>query len=207
MIRLHDYWRSSAAYRLRIALNLMGVAYEQVAVNLLAGAHETPAHLALNPQGLVPVLEIDGLVMTQSLAIIEYLDEVHAAGFLPEHPAGRARVRALSYAIAMETAPICNLSVRTFVEQESGGKISADAWQLRFITRGLAAFETMLATGAGDYCYGDRVSMADICLVPQLYNARRAGVDLSAMPLLCAIDARLAALPAVAAALPENNAP
>ncbi|MEX0968947.1 MAG: maleylacetoacetate isomerase [Paracoccaceae bacterium] len=207
MIRLHDYWRSSAAYRLRIALNLMGVAYEQIAVNLLSGAHKTPAHLALNPQGLVPVLEIDGLVMTQSLAIIEYLNEAHEAGFLPAHPTGRARVRALSYAIAMETAPICNLSVRQYVEQESGGAITADGWQLRFISQGLAAFEAMLAHEAGDFCHGDEISMADICLVPQLYNARRAGVDLAAFPLIGAIDARLAALPPIMAALPENNAP
>lgn len=207
MIRLHDYWRSSAAYRLRIALNLMGVAYDSVPVDLLTGAHKTPAHLALNPQGLVPVLEIDGQVMTQSLAIIEYLDEVHGAGFLPTHPVGRAKVRALSYAIAMEVAPVCNLSVRKFAAEHSGGGITVDGWQVHFMSHGLPAFESMLAHEAGDFCHGDTVSMADICLVPQLYNARRVGIDLAQFPLIGAIDARLAALPAVAAALPENHAP
>ena len=207
MIRLHDYWRSSAAYRLRIALNLMEVDYAQVAVDLLASAHKAPAHLALNPQGLVPVLEIDGLVMTQSLAIIEYLDEVHGAGFLPEQPAARARVRALSYAIAMEIAPVCNLSVRKYAEAQSGGLISADGWQAHFIAKGLAEFELMLAQGAGAYCHGDRISMADICLVPQLYNARRAGLGLAPYPQSCAIEARLCAVRAIAAALPENHAP
>jgi len=203
MIRLHDYWRSSAAYRLRIALNLMGVDYDSVKVELLTGAHKTPAHLALNPQGLVPVLEIDGQVMTQSLAIIEYLDEVHGAGFLPKHPVGRARVRALSYAIAMEIAPVCNLAVRTYAAEHSAGTLTADSWQSHFTTKGLGAFEQMLAAGSGEFCHGDEISMADICLVPQLYNARRAGVDLGPMPLIRAIDARLAAIPAVAKSLPE----
>lgn len=207
MLRLHDYWRSSTAYRVRIALNLMGAAYESVPVNLLTGAHKTPEHLALNPQGLVPVLEIDGQVMTQSLAIIEYLDEVHGAGLLPKDPVARAQVRALSYAIAMEIAPVCNLSVRRYAAQHSAGAMTTDSWQCHFITLGLAAFETMLQTSAGKFCHGDEVTMADICLVPQMYNARRAGVMLGAMPLTCEIDARLAGIPAFAHALPEAVQP
>jgi maleylacetoacetate isomerase len=207
MLRLHDYWRSSAAYRVRIALNLLGAEYESLPVDLLTGAHKTPEYLALNPQGLVPVLEIDGQLMTQSLAIIEYLDEVHAAHLLPKDPVARAQVRALSYAIAMEIAPVCNLSVRRYAAQHSAGAMTTDSWQCHFISLGLKAFETMLQTSAGLFCHGDQISMADICLVPQMYNARRAGVMVAAMPLSCEIDARLAALPAFARALPEAVQP
>jgi maleylacetoacetate isomerase len=124
---LYDYWRSSAAYRLRIGLGLLGLGWRAVPVNLLTGEHKAAANLARNPQGLVPTLEIDGLTLTQSLAILEYLDETRGAGWLPGDPAGRARVRALAYAIAMEIHPVCNLSVARFAVENSGGGITMES--------------------------------------------------------------------------------
>lgn len=207
-ITLYDYWRSSAAYRVRIALGLLAQPYRAFSVNLLDGSHRAPANLARNPQGLVPTLEIDGLVLTQSVAILEYLDETRAAGFLPKDPVGRARVRALSYAIAMEIAPVCNLSVRNFAAQSSGGAITADAWQVHFMQLGLAAVERMLKRPAtGLCCHGDSVTMADICLVPQIYNARRAHIDLAAYPRIVAIMAHLETMPAIIAAHPDQHKP
>lgn len=204
MTVLHDYWRSSAAYRLRIALAHLGESWDSLPVDLVAGAQRTPTHLARNPQGLVPVLEIDGLVLTQSLAIIEYLDETRSAGFLPADAPGRARVRALAYALAMEIHPVCNLRVARHAVQASNGVITMEDWMGRFIADGLVAFEEMLDHPAtGDFCHGDRLGLADICLVPQLYNARRWRVDLSALPRITRIDAALAQLPAVKAAHPD----
>lgn len=207
-ITLHDYWRSSASYRVRIALNLLGLEWRSLPVDLLAGAQRGPENLARNPQGLVPTLEIDGLVLTQSLAILEYLDETRAGGFLPADPAGRARVRALAHAVAMEIHPVCNLSVTRFAAEASGGRIATEDWMRHHIPRGLAALEALLDHPAtGRFCHGDRISLADLCLVPQLYNARRWGVDLAALPRILAIEARLAALPAVAAAHPDQCRP
>lgn len=208
MITLYDYWRSSAAYRVRIGLNLAGLAYGSVPVDLVAGAQTSAANLARNPQGLVPTLEIDGLTLTQSLSILEYLDEVHGAGFLPRDAAGRARARALAYAIAMETAPVCNLSVRTYAAAQSNGGITADSWQNHFITKGLVAFEAMLDhPDTGRFCHGDRVTLPDICLIPQVYNARRIGLDLASLPRIKAIVASLETLAAVQAAHPDTHQP
>ena len=208
MITLYDYWRSSAAYRVRIALNLLGVPYDRIAVDLLQGEQREAANTLRNPQGLVPTLQIDGLTLTQSLAIVEYLDQTRGPVFLPKDPAGRARVRALAYAVAMEIAPVCNLSVRNYAESISGGSTTADDWQRHFIARGLAALEVMLNHPAtGPYCHGDCVSLADLCLVPQIYNAERAGVDLTPLPRIAAIMARLAAIPQVAAAHPDRVRP
>ncbi|HEU0222674.1 MAG TPA: maleylacetoacetate isomerase [Paracoccaceae bacterium] len=205
---LYDYWRSSASFRVRIALNLLGMEYRTVPVNLLAGEQAEPENLARNPQGLVPTLEIDRLTLTQSLAIIEYLDETRAAGFLPEDPEGRARVRALAYAVAMEIHPICNLRVARFAAEHSGGNLDMRAWMHAFVPKGLAAIEVMLDDPAtGPYCHGDRVTMADICLVPQVYNARRWKIGLDAMPRIREITARLEALEPFAAASPDRVAP
>lgn len=204
MITLHDYWRSSASYRVRIALGLAGLSWDTHPVNLVEGAQRSPEHLARNPQGLVPVLEIDGQSLTQSLACIEYLDETRGLGLLPEAPIDRARVRALAHAIAMEIHPVCNLGVARWAVAHSNGGITMDGWMRHFITGGLAAFEEMLA--GGDYCFGDRITLADICLAPQLYNARRWGIDLELMPKIRKVEAVLAGIPAFAAAHPDRVA-
>lgn len=208
MITLYDYWRSSAAYRVRIALALLNLPHSAIAVNLLDYSHRAPENLARNPQGLVPTLMIDGQTLTQSVAILEYLDETRAAGFLPLQAADRARVRALAYAVAMEISPVCNLSVRNHAAFASAGAITAEGWQSHFMTSGLAAFERMLDhPGTGLCCHGDTVSIADICLVPQIYNARRAAIDLSAFPQITRIMAHLDTLPAIAAAHPDQHKP
>jgi maleylacetoacetate isomerase len=206
MIILYDYWRSSAAYRVRIALNLAGLSYRSIPVDLVKGEHRTPENLARNPQGLVPTLKIDGLQLTQSLAILEYLDEAHDAGFLPRDAVGRAHVRALAYAVAMETAPVCNPSVRNYAAQKSNGTVTAEHWQNHFITKGLTAFEAMLP-GTGIYCHGDTITLPDICLVPQAYNARRVGMDLGMFPRINSILDRLETLAAIKAAHPDQHIP
>ncbi|MEJ2002939.1 MAG: maleylacetoacetate isomerase [Maritimibacter sp.] len=203
MIRLYDYWRSSASYRVRIALGLAGLDWQSDAINLLDGDQRGAVHLARNPQGLVPALEIDGEVLTQSLAIVEYLDETRGLGLLPDAPLKRARVRALAYAIAMEIHPICNLSVAKHAAEASGGAISMEGWMQHFIANGLAAVEEMM-TG-GETCLETGLSLADICLVPQVYNARRWGVDLEPLPKIQRACDYLEALPAFAAAAPENT--
>ena len=203
MTHLYDYWRSSAAYRVRMALNLCDIAYDSTSVDLVKGEQRSVEYTARNPQGLVPTLEIDGIRLTQSLAILEYLAETRG-GLLPADAAGRAQVRALAYAIAMEIAPICNLSVRNHVA--SMGAMTADDWQRHYISKGLAAFETML-TAAGRFCHGDSISIADLCLVPQVYNAQRVGVDMRSFPRIEKIVANLVEIPAIAAAHPDRVKP
>lgn len=203
---LYDYWRSSAAYRLRIAFGIAGIEYDAVPVDLLTGAHQSAENLARNPQGLVPTVEIDGTTMTQSLAIIEYLGDAGHHSFLPEAPLDKAHVRALSYAIAMEIHPVCNLSVAKFAASHSGGEITMESWMRQFIPKGLKGFEDMLR-GEGTYCFGDSVTLADLCLVPQIYNATRWGVDLTPFPKTHAAYAALEKLDAVQTAHPDNWQP
>lgn len=206
---LYDYWRSSASYRVRIALNLAGIAYRAVSVDLRAGDQTSDPHLARNPQGLVPVLDIDGVRLTQSLAILDYLDQTRDMGLLPSDPANRARAMALAQSIAVDVHPVCNLSVAQFATSLSG---AADGmprdWMRHFIRPGLVAFEALLAGfEQSPFCTGSRPGLADICLIPQLYNAQRWQVDMTDLPRILAIEAACADHPAFKAAHPDAVAP
>lgn len=206
---LHDYWRSSASYRVRIALALKGIAYRRVVVDLVAGDQRAPVHLALNPQGLVPALEIDGLVLTQSLAILDYLDETRPdPPLLPTDSAARASVRAIALAVACEVHPVSNLSVLARVEALAGADARGE-WNRDNICRGLAAIERLLHHPGftGQFCHGDRPGLADCTLIPQLYNASRWGVGFDHLPRISAVARACAVHPAFLAAHPETVAP
>lgn len=208
---LHNYFRSSASYRVRIALNLKGLAYDYRAVHLSRGGGEQfgAAFRALNPLALVPVLEHDGQHLTQSLAILEYLEEVQPKPpLLPGTPAGRARVRALSLAVACEIHPLNNLRVLNYLTRTLGVTTEAkDEWYRHWVELGLAALEQQLAGSAhtGKFCHGDTPTIADCCLIPQLFNARRFACDLSAYPTLLGVEANCVALPAFRDAAPERQ--
>lgn len=209
-IVLFDYWRSSASYRVRIALESLGLGYRRQSIDLIGGEQRSPEHRARNPQGLVPTLMIDGHMLTQSLAIIEYLSETRPqARFLPVDTLGRQRVRALAYAIAMEVHAVCNTSVINHVLQITGGGEDVRAgWMKKFIGDGLAAVEVLLDRPAtGTFCHGEAPTMADFCLVPQVYNAERWGADISMLTRVCRIAETCRALPAFQAAHPEAVKP
>lgn len=179
-ITLYDYWRSSASYRVRIALNLAGLPFETVSVDIFKGDHRLENHLKRNPQSFVPVINIDNKSFTQSLSIIEYLNETRGLDLLPKDHAKRARVTALAYAIAIDIHPICNLSVSSFAEEISGEKNYKQKWMKKFIGPGLEAFEKLLEDfPTGSYSVGDTPSLPDICLIPQIYNAMRWEVDIA----------------------------
>jgi len=206
-MRLYDYWRSSAAYRVRIALNFKELAYEQVAVDLRAGAQRAPEFLALNPQGLVPVLEDGDAVLTQSLPILNYLEERYPErSLLPKDLPGRALARGIAVAIACEIHPLNNLRVLQYLEHELGLDAAARrAWYHHWIAEGLGPLETTLASRAGTFCVGDAPSLADVCLVPQVYNARRYDCDLQPYPTIRRIDERCRELEPFARAAPERQ--
>jgi maleylpyruvate isomerase len=186
---LHGFFRSSATYRVSIALRLKGLAFENVAYNLRDKEQLTPAFLALNPQGLVPALEIDSAVLTQSLAICEYLDEVHPApALLPADPLARAKIRAAAYVIACDIHPVQNLKILNRLRALGHGEDAVNQWARDTIEEGLAAFEALLPAHKGAFCFGDAPGLADICLIPQLVNARRFGVKLISERIL-AIEA------------------
>ena len=209
-MKLYDYFRSSAAYRVRIALNLKGLAPERVFVHLRKGAQRADDYLALNAQGLVPALVTDGGdVLTQSLAIIEWLDEMHPQPpLLPADANGRARVRAIALAIACDIHPLNNLRVLQYLTGTLGvSEPQKDGWYRYWCDVGLEALETELARDGrtGRFCHGDVPTLADVCLVPQLANARRFQVDLAPYPTLTRIDAACGELAAFAAAAPARQ--
>ena len=209
-MRLIGYFRSSAAYRVRIASNLKGLTVEQVSIHLAKGEQMEPDFAALNPQKLVPVLEDGGNRLVQSLAILEYLDEIHPEPpLLPADPAGRARVRALALIVACEIHPLNNLRVLNYLtgKLEITGEAKL-AWYRHWIAEGLAAFEAMLAgsPGAGRFCHGESPGLADLCLIPQLFNARRFDCPLAAYPTLLRIDAECESLAAFREAAPGVQA-
>ncbi|PWW44612.1 maleylacetoacetate isomerase [Melaminivora alkalimesophila] len=212
MLKLYSYFRSSAAYRVRIALGLKGLAYQTLPVHLLKGGgeqHQAP-YRALNPQGLVPALQTeDGAVLTQSLAILEYLDEAYGGpALLPQGAVARARVRALSQAIACDLHPLNNLRVLGYLKNELGADDAAkNAWYAHWVALGLQAVEDMLARSAdtGRFCHGDAPGMADCCLVPQVFNARRFQCPLDAYPTIQRIAAACEELPAFQQAAPDRQ--
>jgi len=207
-MKLYDYFRSSAAYRVRIALNLKGVASERASVHLRRGAQRAEDYLAMNPQGLVPALVTDsGDVLTQSLAIIEWLEESYPQPpLLPRDAPGRARVRALSLAIACDIHPLNNLRVLKYLSTELGlPQAERDTWYMHWIREGLPALEALAKPGAGRFLFGDQPTIADVCLVPQLYNARRYNVSLDDYPTLLRADENANKLDAFAAAHPDRQ--
>ncbi len=205
---LHDYFRSSAAYRVRIALNLKGVDYDRHSVNLAKGEQKGAAYRAVNPQGFVPMLEIDGLKLTQSLAIAVYLDqEFPQPPLMPSNPADSAHVRALAMTIACDIHPLNNLRVLKYLSSAlDATQDKCDAWYAHWVSEGLAALEILAAPRAGAFLFGDQPGLADVCLVPQLYNARRFAVPLAPYPTLRRADESASALPAFTAAHPDRIA-
>ncbi len=206
---LYGYFRSSAAFRVRIALNLKGITPELHFIHLLkdGGQQHADNYKTLNPQALIPALAHDGHVIGQSLAILEYLDEVAPQPpLLPPDAAGRARVRQIALAIACDIHPLNNLRIMQYLKTQLAADDAARAaWQQHWIADGFAALEILLSGTAATFCHGDTATIADICLIPQMTNARRAGLDLSPYPTLLRIEDAAYRLPAFTEARPENQ--
>jgi maleylpyruvate isomerase len=205
-MKLHGYFRSSASYRVRIALNLKGLSADHLPHHLRKGEQRDPAYLAINPQGLVPTLQDQDMVITQSLAIIEWLDETHPEPpLLPKDPLRRAKVRAFALALACDTHPVQNLKVLARLRQLGLSEDQVTGWAAWANHEGLAACETLIAGEPGPFCFGATPTMADLCLVPQLANARRFGVDPKTFPRLLEAEAAAKNLKAFADAAPERQ--
>jgi maleylpyruvate isomerase len=206
-MKLHGYFRSSASYRVRIALNLKGLSAEHLSHHLRKGEQRAPDYLAINPQGLVPTLQGDGgAILTQSLAIIEWLDETHPnPPLLPKDPLRRAHVRAFAQAIACDIHPVQNLKVLARLRELGLGEDKVAEWAAWANREGLIACEKLIANEAGPFCFGDAPGIADLCLVPQLANARRFGVDVTVFPRLLKAESTAKALKAFADAAPERQ--
>ncbi|MGI2125032.1 maleylacetoacetate isomerase [Shewanella baltica] len=213
-MKLYGYWRSSAAYRVRIALNLKGISAEQLSVHLVrdGGEQHKAAYSALNPLELVPTLvmddELDADALSQSLAIIEYLDEIHPQSpLLPASALERAHVRAMALTVACEIHPLNNLRVLQYLTQTLGvDEAAKNTWYHHWVASGFAALETLLVRHSGRYCFGDTVTLADLCLVPQVYNAQRFNVDLTPYPNIMRVWTECNQLEAFADAAPERQA-
>jgi maleylacetoacetate isomerase len=205
----HGYFRSSASFRVRIAFNLKGIEPENAYHHLRRNEHRTPEYLALNPQGLMPALEVDGAVLTQSLAILEYIDERWPEPpLLPADALGRARVRGLAELVACDIHPIDNLRVLRYLRTELGqDEPTVQAWYNYWIAEGFASLETMLATSpqTGRFCHGDTPTLADLCLIPQVVNSKNFGLDLTPYPTIRRIYDACLAMPAFEAAMPGNQ--
>ena len=206
-MKLHGYFRSSASYRVRIALNMKGLSADHLSHHLRKGEQRDPAFLAINPQGLVPALQDDaGAVMTQSLAIIEWLEETHPQpALLPKDPLRRAQVRAFALVVACDTHPVQNLKVLARLRELGLPEEQVTGWAAWANREGLAACEALIAREPGPFCFGDAPTMADLCLVPQLFNARRFGVDVSAYPRLLQAEAAAQTMKAFADAAPDKQ--
>ncbi|KQZ27862.1 maleylacetoacetate isomerase [Caulobacter sp. Root1472] len=205
-LTLHSAWRSSAAYRVRIGLNLKGLAYDIAPVNLVANQHQAPAFAALNPQRLLPALEVGGRTLTQSQAILEWLDEtVPQPALLPADPFDRAVVRSMAQIVASDIHPVNNLRILRALTDLGVDEPGREAWIGRWITDGFSALETLVARHGGDYAFGDTPTLADCCLVPQVYNAERFRTDLAPFPAIRAVAERARAHPAFAAAHPNQQ--
>lgn len=208
MIRLHGYWRSTASYRVRIALALKGLTYDQATYDLRTGAHRAEEFLAINLQGLVPALEVDGGILTQSLAILEWLEErFPEPALLPRSPDDRARVRALAGIISCDIHPLNNLRVLQALRSDfAAGDGQVSAWIARWIAEGFAAVEAQIERFGGPFAAGDTPGLADCCLVPQVYTAERFDVDLARFPAIRDVMARCMALAPFRAAHPSAQA-
>ena len=205
-MKLHGYFRSSASYRVRIALNLKGLNAEHLPHHLRKGEQRDPAYLAINPQGLVPTLQDQGIIITQSLAIFEWLEETHPEPpLLPKDPLRRAHVRAFAQVVACDTHPVQNLKVLTRLRELGVAKEKVTDWAAWANREGLAACEALLANETGPFCFGEAPGMADLCLVPQLANARRFGVELAGFPRLLKAEAAAKNIKAFADAAPERQ--
>jgi maleylacetoacetate isomerase len=208
-MKLYTFFRSSASYRVRIALNLKGLNYEQIPIHLRRGEQLAPAYKAINPQALVPTLDDNGPLLTQSLAIIEYLEERYPqTPLLPPDPADRAMVRSMALAVGCEVHPLQNLRVLNYLRKELGqSDEAANRWAQHWISLGLEALERSVTSlpNRKDFCFGNTPSLADIFLVPQLSNARRFGCDLTTFPTLVRIETNCLKLAAFASAAPEKQ--
>jgi maleylpyruvate isomerase len=205
-MKLHGYFRSSASYRVRIALNLKGLRADHLSHHLRKGQQRDPSYLAINPQGLVPTLQDQGAVITQSLAIVEWLEETHPTpALLPRDPLRRAHVRAFAHAIACDIHPVQNLKVLARLRELGLPEEKVTEWAAWANREGLSACEALIQNEPGPFCFGDAPTMADLCLVPQLANARRFGVDLDAFPRLLKAEAAAKDIKAFADAAPERQ--
>jgi maleylacetoacetate isomerase len=205
-LTLHSAWRSSAAYRVRIGLNLKGLAYDIAPVNLVANQHQEPAFAALNPQRLLPALNVGGRVLTQSLAILDWLDETAPEPpLLPTDPFDRALVRAMAQIVASDIHPVNNLRILRALTELGVDEPGREAWIGRWITDGFTALETMIVQHGGSFAFGDAPGLADCCLIPQVYNAERFKTDLTPFPAIRAVAARCAEHPAFVAAHPNRQ--